>query len=79
MRLILGLPEANVEEGRGKIEFLFFCVCQFCNMIFSKIVFAIPNFVKCVPEICLLPCVKIIDALKQLSQNIFILNRNQKI
>ena len=40
-------------EGKGKIQFVVFVVCQFCKMTFSKIVFLIPNFVGFVPEIFL--------------------------
>ena len=43
------------------------------------IVFIIPNFVKFVPQICVLLCVNIIGVLKQIILKIpFIINRNLK-
>ena len=76
MCLVLALPEANGEEG-GKNTIFGLCVCQFCKMTFSKIVFLIPNFVGFVPQICLLPYVEIIGVLMQLNLTIFfILSRN---
>ena len=71
---MLALPEENAEK---KNTILGLCVCQFCKMTFSKIVFVIPNFVKLMPEICLLLCMKIVGVLKQLNLKIpFILYRH---
>ena len=70
MCLILALPEANVEEKKNTIFGL--GVCQFCKMIFFKGCFLVPNFVKFVPEICLLPCMEITSVLKQLNLTIYL-------
>ena len=67
-------------KGVGENTIFGLCVCQLCKMTFSKIIFLISNFVKFVPEICLLPCVEIIYILKRLNlKTPFILYQNKKI